>query len=231
MPGAALAILAAGASSRVGSDKILADLGGRPVLEWSLAAGRAAGVFSQTIVVAAAERVPGLRRVVATIDPAARVVEGGPTRTASAWCAVDAAPDADVLAIHDAARPFAPPGLFAMAVKAAGQDGSAVPGLAVTDTVRRTDDAGTAGGELDRAGLWLAQTPQAFRRELLVRARAEVGGDSFPDDAAALVAAGIPVRMVRGERRNLKITTIEDLAYARELVACGMVGLPAVRVG
>ncbi len=231
MPGAALAILAAGASTRAGADKLLADLGGRPVIEWSLMAGRAAGVFAQTIVVIAAQRVPALRALVETVDPAARVVAGGATRTASAWCAVDAAPDATILAIHDAARPFAPPSLFARLVLTAEREGSAVPGLAVMDTVRRANEAGTVTGELDRAGLWIAQTPQVFRRELLVRARASAGDRAFPDDAAALAAAGIPVKMVPGERRNLKLTTIEDLAYARELVACGVVGIPAVRVG
>ncbi|MDP9265633.1 MAG: 2-C-methyl-D-erythritol 4-phosphate cytidylyltransferase [Chloroflexota bacterium] len=230
-PHAALAILAAGASTRSGSDKVLADLGGRPVLEWSLMAGRAAGVFAETIVVTAAERVPALRALVRTIDPAARVISGGATRTSSAWCAVDATPDAQILAIHDAARPFAPPSLFARLVQAAERDGSAVPGLAVMDTVRRTDEAGTALEELDRAGLWIAQTPQVFGRELLIRARGRVGDRTFPDDAAALTAAGIPVKMVAGERRNLKLTTIEDLAYARELVACGAVGMPAVQVG
>ncbi len=231
MPGAALAILAAGASTRAGSDKLLADLGGRPVIEWSLMAGRAAGVFAQTIVVIAAQRVPALRALVETVDPAAQVVAGGATRTASAWCAVDAAPDAVILAIHDAARPFAPPSLFARLVQAAEREGSAVPGLAVMDTVRRADEAGDVTGELDRAGLWIAQTPQVFRRELLVRARASAGDRAFPDDAAALAAAGIPFKMVPGERRNLKLTTIEDLAYARELVACGVVGIPAVQVG
>lgn len=227
---AALAILAAGTSARAGADKVLADLGGRPVLEWSLMAARAAAVFTETIVVTAADRVAAVGALVLAVAPDVRVVPGGTTRTSSAWCALDATPEAAILAIHDAARPFAPPGLFTRLVVAAERDGSAVPGLAVMDTVRRADDGGTALEEVDRAGLWIAQTPQVFRRELLVRARERVGDRSFPDDAAALTAAGIPVRMVPGERRNLKLTTIEDLAYARELVACGAVGIPAMQV-
>ena len=83
---------------------------------------------------------------------------------------------------------------------------------------------------MSRDGLWSAQTPQVFRREILERARVAAGDRSFGDDAAAVRAAGLPVRMVLGERRNLKITTTEDLGYARELVAKGLVGMPALQI-
>jgi 2-C-methyl-D-erythritol 4-phosphate cytidylyltransferase len=156
-----------------------------------------------------------------------RVIAGGATRTASSWAAVDAAGDADVIAVHDAARPFAPPSLFQRCVEIAAAEGSAVAGLPLADTVRRANEAGAAREEIEREGLWAAQTPQVFRRDLLQQARAAAGDRSFSDDAAALLAAGLPVKMVPGERRNLKITTFEDLAYARELVAKGLVGLAA----
>jgi 2-C-methyl-D-erythritol 4-phosphate cytidylyltransferase len=162
--------------------------------------------------------------------PVVRVVAGGDTRTASSWAALDAAPDADIIAIHDAARPFAPPSLFARCVDIALANGSAVAGLPLADTVRRADEAGAATEEVSREGLWSAQTPQVFRRELLEQARAAVGTRSFGDDAAALVAAGLRPKMVLGERRNLKITTFEDLAYARELVAKGLAGFPVLSV-
>src|SRR5207247_9071568 len=158
------------------------------------------------------------------------VVGGGDTRTASSWAALDAAPDADVIAIHDSARPFAPPSLFVRCVESARKNGSAVAGLPLADTVRRADEAGAAVEELAREGLWSAQTPQAFRRDVLERARSAAGERSFSDDAAAVAAAGLPVRMVLGERRNLKITTTEDLAYARELVSKGLVGMPVLQL-
>jgi 2-C-methyl-D-erythritol 4-phosphate cytidylyltransferase len=225
-----LAILAAGSAARAGVDKVLADLGGQPVIAWSLAAGAAAGCFDEIVVVVPNTNLARITAVVQERMPTARIVPGGETRTASSWAALDAAPDADVIALHDAARPFVPPSLFARCVEIALADGSAVAGLPLADTVRRADEAGAATEEVSREGLWSAQTPQVFRRELLVRARQAAGERSFGDDAAALVAAGLRPKMVLGERRNLKITTFEDLAYARELVAKGLAGFPALQM-
>ena len=222
-----LAILAAGSATRAGVDKVLADLGGQPVLAWSIAAGQAAQCFDDIVVVAPKEKVAAFAKVA---GGRARVVAGGDTRTASSWAALDALANADLIAIHDAARPFAPPSLYARCLDVAASDGSAVAGLPLADTVRRADEAGAATEELSREGLWSAQTPQTFRRDLLEQARAAAGDRTFSDDAAAVAAAGIAPKMVLGERRNLKITTLEDLAYARELVAKGLVGFPAMSV-
>ena len=190
----------------------------------------AAGVFGRIVVVTRSERIGAVEAMVRSRVRDAVVVSGGETRTWSTWAALDAAKDADVIAIHDSARPFAPPSLFARCVEIARKEGSAVAGLPLADTVRRADEAGTAIEEVAREGLWSAQTPQAFRRELLERARGAAGDRSFADDAAAVRAAGAPIRMVLGEPRNLKITTNEDLAYARELVAKGVVGMPALQI-
>jgi 2-C-methyl-D-erythritol 4-phosphate cytidylyltransferase len=227
---AACAILAAGSSTRTGSDKVGADLGGQPVLAWSLAAALASGAFDRIVVVTRAERIAAVEAIVGPRMPGARVVAGGATRTGSSWAALEALPQAEVIAIHDCARPFVPPSLFSRCVEIARSEGSAVAGLPLADTVRRADEAGAAIEEVAREGLWSAQTPQAFRREVLERARTAVGDRSFSDDAAAVAAAGLPVRMVLGEPRNLKITTMEDLAYARELVAKGVVGMPALQI-
>jgi len=228
---AVCAILAAGSSTRAGMDKVDADLGGQPVLAWSLAAALASGAFGRIVVVMRPDRPRGvIEAIVRSRAPNASIVAGGETRTHSTWAALAASEDADVIAIHDSARPFAPPSLFARCVEIARAEGSAVAGLPLADTVRRADEAGVAIEEVAREGLWSAQTPQVFRREILERARLAAGDRSFGDDAAAVRAAGFPVRMVLGERRNLKITTIEDLAYARELVAKGLVGMPALQI-
>ena len=221
---AGLAILAAGASSRAGTDKLSLELGGHPVLLWSLAAAEASDAFSAIIVVAPAERLAAFARIV---GPRAQVVPGGPSRTASSWAGLDALPGHAVVAIHDGARPFASASLFATVVAVATEYGSAVPGLAIAETVRRADRSGRAVEEVDRSGLWTAQTPQAFRRDVLVRARAAAGAKSFTDDAAAVIAMHEDVRLVPGDRRNLKLTSTEDLAYARDLAEKGLVAIAA----
>lgn len=225
----ALAILAAGSSTRLGEDKILADLGGRSVLAWSLAAAEASRAFAEIVVVAAPAAAARVREALARAGSEARLVAGGATRTASSWAALDALPGATVIAIHDAARPFVPPSLFTRCVEAAEEDGAAAAGLLLVETVRRADEAGASLEEIEREGLWTAQTPQAFRRELLARAREAAGERSFTDDAAAVAALGVRVRMIPGDRRNLKITTLEDLAYARELTDKGLAAM-ATRV-
>lgn len=221
---AGLAILAAGSSSRAGIDKLSLELGGHAVLLWSIAAAEAAGAYAAIVVVAPADRVPAMARIVGS---RARIVPGGATRTASSWAGLDALRGHDIIAIHDAARPFATPSLFATVVAVATEYGSAVPGLAVAETVRRADEAGRAVEEVDRSGLWTAQTPQAFQRGLLERARASAGDRSFTDDAAAVIAMDEDVRLVPGERRNFKLTSTEDVAYARELAEKGLVAIAA----
>ncbi|HEY8656065.1 MAG TPA: 2-C-methyl-D-erythritol 4-phosphate cytidylyltransferase [Candidatus Limnocylindria bacterium] len=225
---AGLAILAAGSSTRAGADKVSADLGGRPVLAWSIAAAIASGAFAEILVVAPVGREPAVRALVA--EYAVRVIPGGASRTASSWAALAALVTHDVIAIHDAARPFTAPSLFARLVAEAAEHGSAVPGLAVADTVRRADAGGRSLEEVDRSGLTLVQTPQVFRRPVLERARAAAGDRTFTDDAAAVIASGQEARLVQGDRRNLKLTTMEDLGYARELVAKGLAAIHATVV-
>lgn len=224
---AALAILAAGSSTRLGQDKVLADLGGQPVLAWSLAAAVASGAFGDTIVVAPQTALAGVSEAVRRAGSTARVVAGGATRTASSWAALDALPDAEIVAIHDAARPFVSPTLFGRVVEAARREGAAAAGLPLAETVRRADEAGVSLEEIARDGLWAAQTPQAFRRDLLVRARAAAGDRAYTDDAAAVAALGVRVVMIPGDRRNIKVTTLEDLAYARELAEKGLAAIAA----
>ena len=221
----ALAILAAGASTRLGEDKVLADVGGRSVLAWSLAAAEASRTFEEMVVVAAPAALSRIADALAREGSDARVIAGGATRTASSWAALDALPNATVIAIHDAARPFVPPSLFERCVEAAERDGAAAAGLRLAETVRRVDESGGSLEEVEREGLWTAQTPQAFLRELLVRAREAARDRSFTDDAAAVTALGVGVRMIPGDRRNLKITTLEDLAYARELADKGLAAI------
>jgi 2-C-methyl-D-erythritol 4-phosphate cytidylyltransferase len=215
---AAAIVLGAGVGARLGAEepKAFLPIGGRPILAVAAAAAAASPAIA-TIVVAVP---PGYedrgRACVEGLDVAVDIVVGGPTRQASVRAALAVLPaNVRIVAIHDAARPFAPPGLFDAVVGAviAGADG-AIPILAVTDTVKRLDDGRIVGTE-SRDALGLAQTPQAFRLAALQAAHeaAEAAGRHVSDDAMLLERSG-EVVAVAGDPVNFKITTLLDLARA-----------------
>jgi 2-C-methyl-D-erythritol 4-phosphate cytidylyltransferase len=150
------------------------------------------------------------------------VVEGGTTRTASVGRGLAAVPEtADVIVVHDAARPLASAVLFhdVIAAVTSGGAGGAIPGLPVSDTIKvveTVDGAPRVSATLDRAALVAVQTPQAFAADLLRRAHAT--GTEATDDAALVEALGATVRVVPGDPRNLKITTPADLARVEQLL-------------
>ncbi|HEX3623560.1 MAG TPA: 2-C-methyl-D-erythritol 4-phosphate cytidylyltransferase [Acidimicrobiales bacterium] len=197
-------VVAAGSGSRFGGAKQFMELEGRRVVDWAVAACRAVADGGVVLV------VPGAHVGDGTFATDV-VVAGGATRSASVRAGLDAVPqDADVIVVHDGARPFASPALFD-AVVAAVRDGAdgAVPGLALADTVKRV-----AGGRvvetLDRGELVAVQTPQAFAAGALRRAHAAAADAT--DDAALVEAAGGRVVVVGGDPANTKITVRSDLA-------------------
>ena len=149
--------------------------------------------------------------------PVAAVVAGGATRAESVRAGLAAVPpEAVVVVVHDAARPLAPPGLFqaVIAAVAAGADG-ALPGIPVPDTLKRTEGDRVVD-TVARSDLVAAQTPQAFRADVLRRAHA--GAGQATDDAALVEAVGGKVVVVPGAQANIKLTTASDLAMAAALL-------------
>ena len=204
LPGVWAIVVAGGSGSRFGGPKQFDDLLGRRVLDWSLAAARSR--CEGVVPVLPADR----------LEPGAQ--PGGATRSASVRSGLAAVPaDAAIVVVHDAARPLAGPELFERVIAAvdAGAD-AAVPGMAVSDTVKRVDD-GRVVATVDRRGLVSVQTPQAFRAEVLRRAHA--GHPEATDDAALVEALGATVVVVEGDRRNLKLTSPDDLVVAQALLA------------
>ncbi|MGH9190205.1 MAG: 2-C-methyl-D-erythritol 4-phosphate cytidylyltransferase [Acidimicrobiales bacterium] len=202
-------VVAAGGGTRFGGPKQYETLGHQRVLDWSLQAARS--VSDGVVLAVSAERAQ-------SPEPGADiVVAGGATRSQSVRAALGAVPsNADVIVVHDAARPLASAGLFRGVVSAvAGGASAAVPGLPVTDTVKRVRD-GLVSATLDRAELVTVQTPQAFRATALRHAHA-VGGEAT-DDAALVEAGGGDVVVVEGEPANVKLTTRDDLDGARVLL-------------
>jgi 2-C-methyl-D-erythritol 4-phosphate cytidylyltransferase len=218
----AVILPAAGKSSRFGEPgrkKIFADLDGRAV--WLRAAEPFVGRddVAQTIVAVAAEdRELFERRYrpnVAFLN--ITVVEGGAERHDTIARALDAVdPACEFVAVHDAARPCVSADLIDAVFAAAREFGAALPGIAVADTLKRVDPATRRIVEtVSRAELVAVQTPQAFRRDLLIRAyaaRSEV--PNATDDAQLVEALGHPVHVVDGSPFNLKITTAADLKVA-----------------
>jgi 2-C-methyl-D-erythritol 4-phosphate cytidylyltransferase len=218
--GSAVAIvLAAGAGRRVGAEepKAFLPIGGHPILAVAVGAAAASPVVDSVVVAAPEGWEERARECVRGCAVPVAVVTGGATRQASVGAALAALPEGTrLVAIHDAARPFAPPDLFtavvdAVSVRAPG----AVPVVPVSDTVKEVVE-GRVVGTLDRDRLALAQTPQAFDVEVLRAAhrRAEDAGAVLTDDAAALERDGVVVVAVPGDPSNVKITTLFDLANA-----------------
>lgn len=206
-------VVAGGSGSRFGDSvpKQFLELGGLRVIDWALAA--AGAVCDGVVAVLPAARLD------ATMPVGVVTVAGGPTRSASVRAGLSAVPeDADVIVVHDAARPLADPALFERVVAAvhAGADG-AVPGVPVPDTIKRVDPAGGEVLEtLDRPTLRAVQTPQAFRAAVLRRAHA--GRGDATDDAALVEAVGGRVVVVAGDPANLKVTGPDDLVRAEALL-------------
>lgn len=211
-----LLIVAAGSGSRLGrpEPKALVPLAGRPLLSRTLEAF-APVAFAQTVVTAPPDRVEEFARLVGARG---RVVAGGETRSASVRRGLEAlaAGDRDIVAIHDAARPFLTAEEIEAVLRAAEKTGAAIAATPVVDTMKRTS-SGLIVETVDRDGLFGAATPQAFRVEVLRRAMA-TGGEAT-DEAALCERLGIPVAVVPVSRFSFKITTPEDLELAEAILA------------
>ncbi|HWF16000.1 MAG TPA: 2-C-methyl-D-erythritol 4-phosphate cytidylyltransferase [Acidimicrobiales bacterium] len=211
-------VVAGGSGRRFGGAKQFTSLRGRPVLAWAVDACR--GVSDGVVLVIPAE----VDADASTYPKADAVVAGGATRTDSVRLGLAAVPaEADIVVVHDAARPLAPPALFAAVLSALREDGvdGAVPGLAPSDTIKVVDEAMNVTSTLDRTALVAVQTPQAFRAAALRAAHARVGtgrGGAATDDAMLVETSGGRVRVVPGHADNLKITTPDDLARAERLL-------------
>jgi 2-C-methyl-D-erythritol 4-phosphate cytidylyltransferase len=208
-------VAAAGSGLRLGAErpKALVPLGGRPLVCWAVDALRDGGVTDVVVTVP-----PDQRDAFTAVLPAdVRVVDGGRTRTASVRAGLAVVGHgADVVLVHDAARPLTPPDMVARVLAAlAGGAAAVVPVLPVMDTVVVVDAAGMVTDAVGRADLRRVQTPQGFDRVALAAAYAALDQDAeLTDDAAVVRAAGVPVVTVVGDERAAKVTVAHDLALA-----------------
>jgi 2-C-methyl-D-erythritol 4-phosphate cytidylyltransferase/2-C-methyl-D-erythritol 2,4-cyclodiphosphate synthase len=230
----AAVIVAAGRGTRAGGDlpKQYRALAGEPVIRASLS------LFSWHGEIGAVQAVIHCDDV-ASYEAAARGLKlmppvfGGSTRQASVLAGLEAlsANSPDIVLVHDAARPFCSSALVSRAIAACGQTGAAIPGLEVTDTIKRVDGTGIITGTINRVELRSVQTPQAFAYPALLdahRKAAAAGRDDFTDDAALVEWAGLKVATFAGETSNTKLTTDEDFSRAE---AKRLASLADLRIG
>jgi 2-C-methyl-D-erythritol 4-phosphate cytidylyltransferase len=204
-------VVAGGSGARFGGPKQFAPLAGRTVVEWSSDAAGAA--CHKVVLVLPAGSAKG--KVHADV-----VVSGGASRAASVRAGLAAVPaGAELIVVHDAARPLSSPQLWAAVMGAVRQGAdAALPCLAVADTIKQRQDDGHLV-TLDRSRLLAAQTPQAFSAAALRTAHA--GGAEATDDAALVESLGGRVVYVEGEPTNLKVTSPVDLVLAEALISAG----------
>lgn len=217
-------VAAAGSGTRFGGAKLWEDLGGSPVLAWTLRAlGDPATGISELVVVADPGDHRRITEVGAQVAPrlGCICVAGGARRQDSVRNGITAGRHPLVL-VHDGARPGVTPELVARVLAAARRTGAATAVVPVADSTARIGD-GVLKEVLPRAELGSIQTPQAFGRDLLLRAHREASarGIEADDDAALVLALGEPVAAVAGDPRNLKVTRPEDLRALRSWLVPG----------
>ena len=213
-------ILAAGRGTRIGADrnKVFLKIASRPLLSYTIDAFARCEEISEIVLVVAPGEEEDVSPLVDGIEKKVKIVHGGARRQDSSYAGIRAA-SGNIVLIHDAARPFVSAQMISRIIATTCEHGACVPALPAVDTIRR----GTIGHPLeaalvDRSSLLRMQTPQGFSRNLIMKALLETDID-VTDDAAALLARGIPVWTVAGEETNIKITTKEDLVLAKLIAA------------
>ncbi len=226
----AAVLAAAGESTRMGTgrSKVLEDLGGRPVLRWSLETLSSCPWVGELAVVCRPADLPALEPLATGLPLPVTFVPGGPDRQTSVRRGVEALSDAlPYLLFHDGARPLVSPEAVSRVCADAVIYGAATAALPVTDTVK-LGEGGFVAGTPPREKLFAVQTPQAFRRELYLSALAGAAA-AYTDDCQLLEARGIPVRLTPGDPKAHKLTTPEDLSVLRAFLP--EKGGPAMRIG
>jgi 2-C-methyl-D-erythritol 4-phosphate cytidylyltransferase/2-C-methyl-D-erythritol 2,4-cyclodiphosphate synthase len=215
-------VAAGGAGQRAGVAKQWLVLGGESVLRRSARLLAECDLVDQLVAVVPPGDEPRAAAELSGLPREVRVVAGGTQRADSVRNGLAALEGCAVVLVHDAARPFAPPDLVRRVAEAAARDGAALAAQPATDTVKRASGVEAeprVAATLDRREVWLAQTPQGFRRDLLLRAYASAGAEASAatDESGLVERLGAPVTLVPGGPANFKITSPEDVERARAL--------------
>lgn len=227
---ASAVLLAAGKGKRLKSrlSKALIKINGKPLISYSLTAFQKHPSIKEIVVVANRANIASVRRLIKEcgISKVTAVVLGGLRRQDSVYNGLKAAgKDADTVLIHDSARPFVSGGTISILIKKACSSKAAIAGVPVKPTIKEAGQIGSRSKvwrvkkTLAREKLWEIQTPQAFRKSLLLKAYQRFGRREATDDAALVEKLGVKPEIVLGSYQNIKVTTPEDILLAEAIAA------------
>lgn len=216
-------IVAAGNSQRMGKDKILMPINGKPVIAYTLEAFQRSEYIDEIVVVTKLSNLPAVADICNEygITKTSKVVCGGNCRLESSIAGAAAVSDeATLIAIHDGARPFVSVNVIERCVCAAEADGAAAPAISATDTVRILNKKGAVTSTPDRDLVALIQTPQVFSAEIIKNALAKALERklAITDDCSAVEALGGKITVVDGDIDNIKLTTARDIFIAEKII-------------
>lgn len=223
IPQCAAVIVAAGSSKRMGSDKIMMNLGGMPVIARTLLAFENSMLINEIVVVTTRNKISDIADVCKTynITKVTKVVRGGKTRMESALAGVsEVSGRAELIAIHDGARPLVTSDLIFRTVYCAKENLAAAPVIRSCDTLKSIDANGVITGTVDRENIVRIQTPQVFDADIIKAGltKAVTDGRTYTDDCAAVERLGVKIHTVAGSEENIKLTGPVDVACAAAIL-------------
>lgn len=224
-------VLAGGSGSRMGADrnKILLELRGEPVIVRSVRAFQ--GLVDGVVLVSREEDIPAVRSAMNDAQLPVTIVPGGDSRQASVWNGLYALPKSCThVLIHDGARCLVDEATIRRCMASVEDCGTGVAAIPAVDTIKQVNESNIVTTTPDRAGLRAVQTPQGFAVDLIRRAHEAAVQEGFlgTDDASLVERLGVPVRLTLGDRRNIKLTTPEDMLMAEAFLP---LNFPSLRIG
>lgn len=222
-PFCSVVVVAAGRSERMGKDKLLLPLGGKTVLERTLLSVEQAERTDEIILVTREDLMVSFAEICKklSLKKPVKIVKGGETRTESVLAgALETDPRAELIAVHDGARPLVTPELIDAVAESAAVTNASAPAVPVTDTVKIAGADGIVQSTPERGTLFAVQTPQIFQAELLRAAlqSAVTCGAKLTDDCSAVERLGKQVLLIPGDSENIKITHPIDLALGEAIL-------------
>ena len=220
-----------GKRMKAGMNKVFLELSGIPILVRTLLRFSSCTEVDNLVVVVGEDEVAFVRGILERVPGLKpwQVAAGGSERQYSVWNGIQAIEDAsddDIVLVHDAARPLVPVEVIRETIQSVREHGGAIAAVPAKNTIKICDDKQQVVETPDRSRLWEIQTPQGFRRDILVRANEQALKDGFlgTDDASLVERCGYPVYIVNSDYRNIKITTPEDIVVAKAFLAEGEKG-------